>query len=77
VYQDCAECEELWKRYGIATSAHIQRESRLRLAALQEDHSQIEALTRETERAEKTRRELRESILRHEESHRHGLAAHG
>jgi hypothetical protein len=43
-------------------------------AALQNDLDLIETLTMETEGAEKTRMELRESIRKHEESHKIGLS---
>jgi hypothetical protein len=52
---------------------HLQLDSKLRFAALQNDLDLIETLTRETEGAEKTRRVLRESIHQHEESHKIAL----
>jgi len=73
MYAFCKECRELWRQYSLATVTHIQLDSKLRFAALQNDLDLIETLTRETEGAEKTRRELRQSIHQHEESHKIGL----
>jgi hypothetical protein len=52
---------------------YIHLDNKLRFAALKNDLDLIETLTRETEGAEKTRRELRESIGQHEESHKIAL----
>jgi hypothetical protein len=73
MYLFCEECRDLWRQYSLATVTHIQLDSKLRFAALQNDLDLIETLTRETEGAEKTRRVLRESIHQHEESHKIGL----
>ena len=69
MYPDCEECRELWRQYSLATAIHIQLDNKLRFAGLQNDLDLIETHTRETEGAEKTRSELRESIRKHEESH--------
>jgi hypothetical protein len=70
MYAGCEECREVWRQYSIATAIHVQLDNKLRFAALQNDLALIETLTRETEGAEKTRDELRESIREHEGSHR-------
>jgi hypothetical protein len=73
MYASCKECHELWRQYSLATVTHIQLADRLRFAALQNDLDLIETLTVETEGAEKTRTELRESIRQHEKSHKNGM----
>jgi hypothetical protein len=73
MYATCQECADLWREYAHATMLHIQLDNKLRFAALQNDLDLIETLTRETEDAEKTRRELRESIRQHEKSHKNGM----
>ena len=75
MYAFCKECRELWRQYSLATVTHIQLDSKLRFAALQNDLDLIETLTRETEGAERTRKELRESIHHHEESHKISLCS--
>lgn len=66
---DCAQCKDLWRRYGIATKIHVQLENKLRFAALQSDFELIESLTREAEGAENIRCEVRGEISKHELSH--------
>jgi hypothetical protein len=73
MYTSCKECNDLWRQYSVATATHIQLDTKLRLAALQNALDMIETLTREAEGAEKTRRELRESIRQHDESHKIAL----
>ena len=77
IYSDCVECHNLWHQYSCATTIHIQLDNKLRFAALQNDLNLIEPLTRETENAEKTRSDLRESIRKHEALHRFRQTAHG
>jgi hypothetical protein len=74
MYHACEECKELWRKYGLATTVHVQLENKLRLAALQGDTDRIESLTLETEGAEKIRGGLRQAIYQHERSHRFSVA---
>jgi hypothetical protein len=76
MYPACEQCLDLWRRYGLATSVHIQLENKLRLAALQNDVDLIESLTRETEGAEEIRFDLRQSIREHERTHRISASSH-
>ena len=66
----CDQCQQLWRQYGVATTTHVQLDSKLRFAALQCDVDLIETLTRRTEAAETTRVALRELIRQHEATHR-------
>jgi hypothetical protein len=77
MYPSCEECSELWRQYALVTVIHVQLDNKLRVAALQNDLNPIETLTREAEGAERVRLELRESIRKHEGSHRMRRAAHG
>ena len=70
----CEHCQSLWRTYGVATKIHVELDNKLRFAALQSDLDEIEALTRQTEAAERVRLELRRSIRKHEGSHENGLA---
>jgi hypothetical protein len=72
MYASCKECNDLWRQYSVATATHLQLDSKLRLAALQNALDLIKTLTVETEGAEKTRSELRESIRQHQASHQTG-----
>jgi hypothetical protein len=62
-------CQNLWRKYGIATTIHVQLENKLRFAALQGDHGLVQSLTVETEGAKQIRANLREAIREHEKSH--------
>ena len=70
MYPVCEECRELWRQYSLATAIHIQLDNKLRFAALKNQCELIETLTRETEGAERTRSELRQSIDKHEAAHK-------
>jgi hypothetical protein len=67
--QSCELCQDLWRKYGIATKIHVQLDNKLRFAALQDDHGLVQSLTMETEGAEQIRTDLREAIRKHEKSH--------
>jgi hypothetical protein len=64
----CEECRDLWRVYGLATTAHIRLQSKLRIAALEDDLDEIAALTPQLEAAEKARADQREAIRRHEQT---------
>ena len=75
MYPICEECRDVWRQYGTATTIHIQLDNKLRFAAHQSDLDEIEALTRQTETAEKVRLERRESIRKHEDWHGIGIVS--
>ena len=70
----CGECRRLWREYAEATTAHVQLDNKLRLAALTGDCTTVQVLAPQTEKAQDTRILLRE-IIRAHDFHSHGEAA--
>jgi hypothetical protein len=62
----CDECLDLWREYGAAIMAHTKLDNKLKLAALTGDDATIRVLRPLTEKAEATRKLLRETILTHD-----------
>jgi hypothetical protein len=62
----CDECRRLWREYATATTAHIQLDNKLKLAALTGDNAKVRVLTPQTEKAENTRKVLRGTIRAHD-----------
>jgi hypothetical protein len=75
----CQECERVWQEYTSAAVEHITLDSKVRLAALSNNHEVIRALTRDVEIAEQERHWARQAIRTHEETHTltNGAAACG
>jgi hypothetical protein len=71
---ECQECVRLWREYGLATTAHVRLDNKLRFAALQDDHSLIQSLTLELEALGEIRDIAREAIRRHEGTHVAGVS---
>jgi len=67
--RDGEECQELWRKYDLATTVHVELDSNRRLAAIQKNVDLIESLTREAKGAEKNHAELSQLIREHEASH--------
>ena len=64
----CSHCQDLWRGYSEATTAHIRLDNKLKTAALKHDREAVELLRRDCDAAEQARREAREAMRRHEES---------
>jgi hypothetical protein len=75
MHSSCEQCGELLRKYGVAATTYVRLDNKLRFAALQRDCNLVQMLTLESERAEKTRSELRQSIHDHEATHLSSAAA--
>ena len=64
--EHCDECRNLWREYGAATMTHTKLDNKLKLAALTGDDATIRVLRPLTEKAEATRKLLRETIRAHD-----------
>jgi hypothetical protein len=66
MFNNCNECEQLWREYGAATARHIDVENTLRLAAIKGDCDRVIQLAPKAETAHKARIKCRERIGQHE-----------
>jgi hypothetical protein len=74
MYDDCAECTRLWRKYAVATAEHITIENRFKRASSACDAAAVAVLTTECESAADARKEARQDLLVHEEN-AHGMYA--
>ena len=63
---DCAECQQLWHEYSLATGDHIRLDNKLGIAALGHKEASVSALTAEVEAALARRSDARRAIKAHE-----------